>query len=123
MKLTSVTLVFASLLLAGSLAIAAQAPQVVTPTTSTNDEAALAIFASESPGCQKTQVPSEMVFAADGDPSCGLCSAPACQGASWLAYCGTRFGNNMYCQPTQMCTGEGMGKYRCVCVVSDPILP
>lgn len=118
MKLRFMVPAFASLLLAGTLAYAAPAPQSSTPAT----EVAPAIFAAESQDCLEAQSPLAGALNAS-DPYCGLCSAPACQGASWLAYCGVRFGNPMYCQPTTACTGEGIGKYRCVCQVGDPILP
>lgn len=123
MKFRPMTLAFAPLLLAGSLAYAASAPQAAISTIMLNDDAA-AIFAPESSNCPDPQSSFQPVLAAVSEPICGLCSVPACQGASPTTYCGVRpNGTKMYCQQTQMCTGEGIGKYRCLCVVGGDIIP
>ena len=123
MKLKSVMPVFASLLLAGSLVNAATTSQTSAPVASQTDDIS-AIFAPVSTDCPDAQGQLEPILASAVDPSCGMCSAPACQGASWTAYCGvTPTQQKKYCQPTQMCTGEGIGKYRCLCVVGGDIIP
>ena len=123
MKPRFLTLTLAPLLIAGSMATAS-APPTGAPTAPVADDLEAAIFAPASPSCPEAQNHSEPVLTDTGGPSCGMCSAPACQGASWTAYCGvTPNQQKKYCQPTQMCTGEGIGKFRCLCVVGGDIIP
>jgi hypothetical protein len=127
MKIRFTLLGIAALLLTGSLAAAAPVAPEAAPV---NDLDAVAISTPASSDCSKATDFSEPIFASE-DPSCGTCGHPACSGLNWGAYCGSRsdpfnpYGGSvsLYCQPTQLCTGEGIGKRRCVCVVDGDILP
>jgi len=115
MKLRSVMPAFALLFLAGSLANATPASQ--SPAPATSEEIASALFLPESEDCAATQSLNEPIFVDLGNPHCGNCGNPACSGASFGSYCGLRNGNKMYCIQTYLCSGEGIGHYRCTCEV------
>lgn len=105
----------AALLLTGALAGATPA--------GINENAAM-IFAPESPGCAEASGASEPLFLQATDFTCGLCSAPACQGSSPTTYCGVApDGTKKYCQATTACTGEGILVRRCLCVVGGDVIP
>ena len=88
------------------------------------DENAAAIFAPESPACPEAPSALDPVFAQMTDFTCGLCSVPSCQGASPTTYCGvTADGTKKYCQAGALCSGEGLGVRRCLCVVGGDIIP
>lgn len=114
------------LLLTGSIAAAGPAASAVAP-TSTLDTATISTLASSD--CSKDTDSLETIFASDG-PQCGTCGHPNCSGANFGAYCGSRsdpfdpYGGSvsLYCQPTQLCAGEGVGKRRCVCEAGGNIL-
>lgn len=124
MKLRSVMPAFALLFLAGSLAYAAPTPQSLPPTASA-EEIAAAIFLPEpeSGDCAANQTLEEAVFVDIGNPHCGSCGHPNCSGASFGAKCGVRFGQDMFCVQTYLCSGEGLGHYRCTCEVNGAINP
>lgn len=107
--------VFAALLFMGTVAGA-------TPTEL--DKTAAAIFAPDSPACPEAQGTLEPIFTQTTDFTCGLCSAPACQGSSPTTYCGIApDGTKKYCQATTACSGEGILVRRCLCVVGGDIIP
>jgi hypothetical protein len=87
-------------------------------------ENAATIFAPEPPSCAEASRASEPFFVQATDFTCGLCSVPACQNASPTSYCGvTPSGTKKYCQATTLCSGEGILKRRCLCVVDGDIVP
>src|SRR5688572_21482391 len=88
------------------------------------DENTAMIFAPESPSCAEASSASEPLFLQATDFTCGLCSAPACQGSSPTTYCGVApDGTKKYCQSTTACTGEGILVRRCLCVVGGDVIP
>lgn len=128
MKIRVALLGITALLLAGSIA-AARAAQEVAPISALD---AATVSTPASSDCSKaTDFLAPMLASGDVNPHCGTCGHPACSGADFGAYCGRRsdpFGSpfqyvSLYCQPTQACTGEGIGMRRCVCVAEGNILP
>lgn len=111
--------IFAALLLVGNLAGA-------TPVDI--EKAAEAIFAPDSAACPEGPnalgAALDPAFAQITDFTCGMCSVPACQGSSPTTYCGVApDGTKKYCQAGALCSGEGVGVRRCLCVVGGDIIP
>jgi len=109
MKLRSVLPTFVALLLGGSLANAAPAPDLAAiSSTQAPADCAQGALSFRSP---------EATERADY-PICGACSVTICQGMEEEHLCGFRNGEFLYCRPTgPLCQDGGppYADFRCTC--------
>ena len=109
MKLRSVIPAFATLLLVGSLANAAPAPNLAAvSSTQIPADCAQAGFSFTTPNATERS----------SYPTCGACSVPICQGMEEETLCGFRNGEFQYCRPTgPLCQDGGppYADFRCTC--------
>ena len=102
MKLRSTFLVFAFLLLIGSLA---SAGQTATPADSANASLAAIFSAPASPDCAKAKLPASEPAPTEAVFTCGSCSDTVCVGAQRGTFCKFQNGQTYTCQPAiAVCT-------------------